>query len=467
MKIFKNKIVNAILFSTLFGWTSAYAVQTTGLEQMSDQELSDIQGQALFSLSYLAPGDANNTYTTSNGNIGFYTLGMEAEVRLNANIKTLQLGCGGVNGYGGCDLDIENFSLGCIANANDVCITLPKTYANQPNGAAQEASGNIPISPTNSTQQNSPATGTTTQTKLKDFVIDNPFFQFAIEAPEDTANRKIVGFRVGGAQVTGPMSIGTLNSYSGYLTGQVALDMQEQGKGRNPNDVAVTCGTDSAPCPGSLGGTGYNAFGYTGDRTMGLANDQGCVLFICEEFKNLTISFDGATRNATATANGSRLSRVMVSGLDLGVAVDGIVDSLSFVQSDGLSAGLLNIIKGLIQNQVKEKIKNQLASGLGTSVTALQNNTYQMPFNLSNVHQLDVNSRAFGLALSSRSIQYPGYAAAVPQGWSLHMPDSFVLNISEPTTRLVNNIVGGAGRDGNISLLAAPYRNCYGSLTFC
>lgn len=40
---------------------------------------------------------------------------MEAEVSLNANIKTMQLGCGGVNGDGACDIDAQNVSFGCIA----------------------------------------------------------------------------------------------------------------------------------------------------------------------------------------------------------------------------------------------------------------------------------------------------------------------------------------------------------------
>lgn len=472
------KSIVLFIFSAFY-FQIAQAASLNGMQTLTDEELSETNAQALFSLSYMAPGDTNNPYNGSSDatRIGFYTLSMEAEVKLNANIKSLQVGCGGVNGYGACDLDIQNFSLGCVANADGVCITLPKTYANQPNGSSknnsnilttsQEASGNIPLTPRNSTLTASASSGNITQSQLKDFVINNPFYQFAIRNPESAATREIVGIRIGGANVKGPMSFGSLNMFSGYLTGTSNLDMQEMGKGRNPNDVAVTCGTDSAPCPGSLSGTGYNTFGYIGDRTMGLDNDQGCVLFICEEFKNLTVKFDGAQRISPVTVNGSRVTQAQVSDLRLGAAVDGIVNSLEFVQSNGMSAGLLNFIKGLIQDQVKTKIKTQLATGLGTTVAALDNNTYVMPFNLNNVHQLEIDSSAFGIALSKEALRYPGYVSAVPQGWSMYIPNGFTLNISEPTTRLVQNIVGGAGADGNIALLAAPYRNCYGNLTFC
>ena len=79
------------------------------MSTLSDEELSDTQGQALFNLSYLSPGDTSNYETTNN--IGFYRLGVEAEIAANLNIKKLQLGCGGINGAGKCDIDIDNLSL--------------------------------------------------------------------------------------------------------------------------------------------------------------------------------------------------------------------------------------------------------------------------------------------------------------------------------------------------------------------
>jgi hypothetical protein len=75
-----------------------------------------VEGQGLMTLSYISPTDSQNQNTGSN--IGFYKLGMEAQVDLNANIKKLQLGCGGVNGAGACDIDIDYLSLSGVADTS-------------------------------------------------------------------------------------------------------------------------------------------------------------------------------------------------------------------------------------------------------------------------------------------------------------------------------------------------------------
>lgn len=70
----------------------------SSMVDLTDDELSKVQGQALMSLSYISPVDTKNLESTRTGStkdIGFYKLGMEAEIELNANIKKLQLGCGG------------------------------------------------------------------------------------------------------------------------------------------------------------------------------------------------------------------------------------------------------------------------------------------------------------------------------------------------------------------------------------
>ncbi|CAM9128881.1 hypothetical protein ACBE110449_02715 [Acinetobacter bereziniae] len=59
--------------------------QSKGLVELNDTELSKVQGQALMSLGYIAPNDAANKMQGQG--IGFYKLGLEAELELNANIK--------------------------------------------------------------------------------------------------------------------------------------------------------------------------------------------------------------------------------------------------------------------------------------------------------------------------------------------------------------------------------------------
>lgn len=74
----------AILALGSLCFSTAYADST--LVPMSDAELSATRGQALMSMSYIAPTDAASNSNT-NGNMGFYRLALDAQLELNANIK--------------------------------------------------------------------------------------------------------------------------------------------------------------------------------------------------------------------------------------------------------------------------------------------------------------------------------------------------------------------------------------------
>lgn len=141
-----------------------------GLVSLSDTEMSDTQGQALFNLSYLAPNDAANLEQARAGsNIGFYKLGLEAELELNLNARKLQLGCGGINGVGGCDIDVDNLSLSGLGSTRE-----------------DRASSSAKIT--------------------------NPFMEFAIKNPNSASTREISGFRLSAEQVQGLLTAGTENS---------------------------------------------------------------------------------------------------------------------------------------------------------------------------------------------------------------------------------------------------------------
>ncbi|ENX17672.1 hypothetical protein F895_00816 [Acinetobacter sp. CIP 64.2] len=175
----KNRYLSMVLLGTMgLCVNSAYASSTT-LQSMSDSELSATTGQALMSLSYIAPTDNANLMKNIAGsnNIGFYKLGMEAKVELNANIKNLQLGCGGMNGAANCDIDIKNLSLS----------GLPDSY---------DANG----SPIFNSRASTDAT------------ITNPFIQFAIQNPNSASTRQVVGLQLGAAAISGLLTAGTNNS---------------------------------------------------------------------------------------------------------------------------------------------------------------------------------------------------------------------------------------------------------------
>ena len=187
----KTKLLLSILLAT-----AATPVMAKSLQSLSDQELSDVSGQALLTLQYLQgttqTDQKGDTYNQSN--IGFYKLGLEAVMELNANINKLALGCGGVNNSvraSSCDIDIDNISLsGVPANAN---------YTSDERAA----------------------------TSAK---ITNPFLQFAIKNPSSAATREVVGFRVSAEKISGLMTLGTentatpngINSFSGYMKTKTA-----------------------------------------------------------------------------------------------------------------------------------------------------------------------------------------------------------------------------------------------------
>lgn len=131
------------------------------LKQYQDLELSEISGQSLFSLSYISPNETGNISA-----LGFYTLGLEAKIELNANINKLQLGCGGNNGAGQCDIDLEQVRLAGLSPG--------------PSGTYVDS----------------------------DAILDNPFIQFAVKNPDSASTREIVGFALGSQQASGQLSIG-------------------------------------------------------------------------------------------------------------------------------------------------------------------------------------------------------------------------------------------------------------------
>ena len=63
-------------------------------------------------MAYTAPtGDGTGAGSTNNYlNYGYYKLGLEAKMELNANIQ-ITIGVLGRNGSDNCDIDIENLSL--------------------------------------------------------------------------------------------------------------------------------------------------------------------------------------------------------------------------------------------------------------------------------------------------------------------------------------------------------------------
>ena len=184
--MFQLKSLNIALLT--FCSLSVGGAYAATLQQMTDDQMSESVGQALMSLAYLAPTDTSNPMKNivSNGQtnqVGFYKLGLEAELELNANIKNLQLGCGGTNGAGACDIDIKNLALSGLPDSYDV-------------------DGN-PI-------YNNGRAATSGQ-------ITNPFMEFAISNPNSASTREIKGIRFSAEKINALLSSGLVNGTSAPL----------------------------------------------------------------------------------------------------------------------------------------------------------------------------------------------------------------------------------------------------------
>lgn len=442
--------MNTILKVIMLTCSLLASLPSSAMIELDDSELSIITGQALMQMNK----EVVNGYA-------FYKAGLDAVLELNMNIGKLQLGCGGANqtGSSGCDLDIDHFSLGCITNAIGQCISLnPEAGTNQKPGLLRDCgTGTCTGTGTNTSIQND----------IKDFVINRPFFQFAIKNDGSRTNREVVGIRLGGEDVSGPMSFGSLNSFSGYMTGTADVFM------RGETDVAATCVAPNV-CPNTAGRTKFpDASAFLGLNDAEILN----LGIVAISYEDLTMDYDSQSReDVQASVDGNRLSQIGIPDLRLADLVDDIVDTVEVnrICADGLfgcsiiaNDTIANTLLPLLKGGISDYIKQELATGLGLA-DANDLNSHVVPFNLKNIHQLDVATPQFGLSFQKEAVQYPGYAKAVARGWSMYAPDAFNLVIDDKVSAFVQAIAGSSdARDGNITGLPASYRNCWGTARFC
>ena len=104
----KKLMIKKMLIASISSSITIFPVlAVAGMVELSDADMSNEVGQALLGMSYTAPSGASGGVT----DYGYYKVGLEAKMELNLNIRSLQLGCGGRNGPGQCDIDIDNLSL--------------------------------------------------------------------------------------------------------------------------------------------------------------------------------------------------------------------------------------------------------------------------------------------------------------------------------------------------------------------
>lgn len=163
------------------------------LRPISDEQMSEVTGQAFVSVDRQYHPDANDNTAYTRVNLGM-------DIEIQTNVDVLELGRYERDGEksGTSDVYIEDFALGYINN-QAYFDTNPKA----PRQRKQDGSGYA-------------------EGEIVPFSIQNPFFEFAF----DQTTEEIVGFRLGFGE-----SMGVLSGKIETLTGNVNVDIIDRGEG--------------------------------------------------------------------------------------------------------------------------------------------------------------------------------------------------------------------------------------------
>lgn len=306
-----RNIINIMVLASCF-----FAVHASALELLDDESLSDVTGQAsLFTTDYIAPGAGGNPNT----GIGFYKLGLNAEISINTNIRSLRVGCDGPDGTGICDINLNNIRLTGLG--------------------ASSASDSGP--------------GT-------DAILTQPFFEFAIRNPSTAASREVVGIRFGAAKAIGRMTIGEnpnpsnsaddtgIVSFSGDMNAQIVNASMTNICARVLFCLNTTATLDDYDYAAVHGGNPL-VFQRSQVNGCGSADFPGAVH---------CMYFDGLVAHAAL----------------FGLTLDSrLTEGLNFIHDLGIEDGSGNPVADLSMSLQKEAIKWQkVSTGSFTGVTAAQ-----------------------------------------------------------------------------------------------
>lgn len=410
---------------------------------LDDAEMDGIHAQGLFWSDKITGSElsGSNAYSTP---FNYYRIGLDGELALNSNISKLQLGCGGANDYlsakAGCDIDLDYASL-------------------------MGRNGTSPGNP------------------MSAFVLKRPYIEFAVKN-DGSANREIVGIKIGAQSVDGAMSVGRR-----YTTA---------GTNQENNDLLS-------------GKTSCVPSASTGNGVVG-----------CHSGINSVSGFLGAEMSISMRVQANICAGALVFGVCLGIPfpLDAwgcagrtamTADNCGTAKSDALfidTGGTRMQSLGL-----RSALLDLNGQGLSGFVTALIGSAYaSLNADLRTVHKLTFeNTGDFFLAFQREPVAYPRYskktpiqemtdngtfatamdacattnyatrrcesAYAVPAntGWWLNAPSVKLLDVVNPSANLGLLSIGDA-----LSLLAAPgylidqaefnltpAKNCYGASRFC
>lgn len=381
--MFNNNAIGAIGRSTptpknsiykksfLLSLVSIISLSSFAIEPLNDNAMRNAVGQSLFTLQYLAPGDTGNSYSNTNGNIGFYKFGMEAEIQLNANINKLQLGCGGVNGAGACDIDIDNLSLSGL--------------------------GNSATSNTASSEDRAARVGSSA-------IINNPFMQLAIKDPDQASKRQLVGVNLSAESIKGLLTFGQentaskngINSLSGYMVVKATTGLA------NVNGFGTSLVSGEAARNTLKQSDGYDP----------ITGKVCCLLFGAGTLDFNTESYNLNLRDASSGSNILKADLILPEQAITGKRINSAPLTANAKVRDIALTG------------------NIVAKTLGGAITldkeltgTLQNLNVDVAIseNLGYFHKADLNGTAASLSVQSQNLQWPGNKSLAQTGWWLEL----------------------------------------------
>ncbi len=384
------------------------------LSEIQDSDLNQITGQSLFSLSYIAPTESGNI-----SGLGFYTLGLEGILELNANIKKLQLGCGGINGAGQCDIDLDNVRLTGLKPGPS------GTYADS------------------------------------DAVLENPFIQFAVKNPNSASTRTVVGLALGSQKASGQLSIGenpTPNisgTPGGTKGGEIGINMMS---GRIPVQVenvalsATLCTTTvGSSCLLSLGSGNLPLLNTSTTPKNGIDQPNGVFSSLVTGNRITSLSLGPFALDASPLNGFGGMLVSALGGVAYGSLAENFIDVHNLnISSSNSSSGVL-----LTLNQQDILWPQMGANGSSNFPTTSQ-------FSNSN-----------GSAVTQSMLM-------ANRGWFLILPTTTIGGATNNPLITSNVLLGVLNNPSALQVLSLPgvtipsinlnqipIQNCYGNLKFC
>ncbi|MDF1822112.1 MAG: hypothetical protein P1U64_11075 [Alcanivoracaceae bacterium] len=345
-----NKSFIAGLFLLLAGLVTGSAAHA--MEELSDDQLSDVIGQALF---------VSNSQ--SQGGFDFTSVALDVEMEINTNISQLQLGCGGINGPGICDIDIDDFSL-----------------TGDPAGACGPDRVNCSA------------------------ILTRPFIEFAIKNNGSRTLREVVGFRLSAENMQGLVTAGQntsspngINRLSGYV------------------EVAPTSGTATTQ-PGVFGTQPDEQINTLADLNIA-ACTSGCgsgrpLYSLPGSSAGLNIPSVSAPFTIPAfTIYGNRLESVSVNA---SAAIPNITLTQPSAGTLAMELATPACVLYLVCISETELRPDAVVAGLSADITFDED--------LGFIHKLPINN-PFSLSFQKENLQWPGATETSLRGWWMSFQD--------------------------------------------